>query len=187
MTFGALTLPDYYSEFKRQQVEAMKNAPPVIASVNDEFERMSGRQYSELSAFNMEDADAAVLCMGSVAGTARAVAAELRKQGKRVGVLKLWQYRPFPTREIAEALSKVKSIGVVDRAVSFGAPYGALCSDIAAAKVLTGIQTKIFNVICGLGGRDVRPADIEGIFERALRHADGAPIDDPLTFVGVRP
>jgi len=187
MTFGALALPDYYSEFKRQQVEAMKNAPPVIASVNDEFERMSGRQYSELSAFNMEDADAAVLCMGSVAGTARAVAAELRKQGKRVGVLKLWQYRPFPTREIAEALSKVKSIGVVDRAVSFGAPYGALCSDIAAAKVLTGIQTKIFNIICGLGGRDVRPADIEGIFERALRHADGAPIDDSLTFVGVRP
>jgi pyruvate/2-oxoacid:ferredoxin oxidoreductase alpha subunit len=62
-----------------------------------------------------------------------------------------------------------------------------LCSDIAATKVLTGIQTKIFNVICGLGGRDVKPTDIEGIFETALRHAGGAPVDDPVTFVGVRP
>jgi pyruvate ferredoxin oxidoreductase alpha subunit len=186
MTFGALTLPDYYSEFKRQQVEAMKNAPPVIASVANEFQKISGRQYSNLSGFNMDDADAAVICMGSVAGTARTVAARLRKQGKRIGVLKLWQYRPFPTEEVAEALSKVKSVGVIDRAVSFGAPYGALCSDIASTKVLAGIQTNIFNVICGLGGRDVKPADIEGIFERALRYAEGAPIDDPLAFVGVR-
>jgi len=80
----------------------------------------------------------------------------------------------------------VKSVGVIDRAVSFGAPYGALCSDIASTKVITGIQTKIFNVICGLGGRDVKPADIEGVFERALRHAEGAPIGDPLEFMGVR-
>ena len=187
VTFGALTLPDYYSEFKQQQVEAMKNAPPVITSVANEFTRISGRQYSNLSGFNMTDADAVVVCMGSVAGTARTVATKLRKQGKRVGVLKLWQYRPFPTQEVARALSKIKSVGVIDRAVSFGAPYGALGSDIASTKVLTGIQTKIFNVICGLGGRDIKPADIEGIFERALRHADGAPIDDPLTLLGVRP
>ena len=187
MTFGALTLPDYYSEFKQQQVEAMKNAPSVITSVANEFNMISGRQYSNLSGFNMSDADAAVVCMGSVAGTARTVAAKLRKQGKRVGVLKLWQYRPFPTQEVARALSKIKSVGVIDRALSFGAPYGALCSDIASTKVLTGIQTKIFNVICGLGGRDIKPADIEGIFERALRHAEGAPIDDPLTLLGVRP
>jgi pyruvate ferredoxin oxidoreductase alpha subunit len=187
MTFGALTLPDYYSEFKQQQVEAMKNAPPVITSVANEFNRISGRQYSDLSGFNMSDADAAVVCMGSVAGTARTVATKLRKQGKRVGVLKLWQYRPFPTQEVARALSKTKSVGVIDRAVSFGAPYGALCSDIASTKVLTGIQAKIFNVICGLGGRDIKPADIEGIFERALRYAEGAPIDDPLTLLGVRP
>jgi len=186
MTFGALTLPDYYTEFKRQQVEAMNNAPQVITSVANEFNKVSGRQYSHISGFSMSDADAAIICMGSVAGTARTVAAKLRKEGKRVGVLKIWQYRPFPTQEVAKALSKVKSVGVVDRAISFGAPYGALCSDIASTKVLRGIQTRVFNVICGLGGRDVRPTDIEGIFEKALRHAEGAPIEDPVTFVGVR-
>ena len=186
MTFGPLTLPDYYTEFKRQQVEAMNNTPSVIASVADEFQGISGRQYSKLSAFDMEDADAAVICMGSVAGTARTVAAKMRQKGKRVGVVKLWQYRPFPTKEVAQVLSQAKSVGVIDRAISFGAPYGALCSDIASTKVLTGIQTRIFNVICGLGGRDIKPSDIEGIFETALRQASGAEVENPVIYLGAR-
>jgi pyruvate ferredoxin oxidoreductase alpha subunit len=186
MTFGPLALPDYYSEFKRQQVEAMKNAHSIVSSVADEFQEISGREYSELSSFEMEDADVAVVCMGSVAGTARTVAAKMRLQGKRVGVVKLWQYRPFPTREISEVLSKVKSVCVMDRAISFGAPYGALGSDIASTIAQAGIQTKIFNAICGLGGRDVKPSDIEGMFETALRQAGGAEMDDPVIFVGVR-
>lgn len=187
MTFGALALPDYYSEFKRQQVEAINSAPPVIAAVADEFKKMSGRQYSAVSAFNLEDAEAAVICLGSIAGTARTVASKLRAQSKRVGVIKIWQYRPFPTREVAKLLSNVKSVGVIDRAVSFGAPYGALGSDIAATKELTGIQTKMFDVVCGLGGRDVRPTDIESVFETALRQARGEPIGDAVSFIGVRP
>ena len=186
MTFGALTLPDYYSEFKRQQVEAMNNSPPVIAAVTDEFKEISGREYSAISAFNIKDADAVVMCLGSIAGTARTVASRLRMQGKRVGVIKIWQYRPFPTKEVAELLSNVKCLGVIDRAVSFGAPYGALCSDVASTKVLTGIRTKLFNVVCGLGGRDVKPSDIEGIFNRALRYAAGEPVDEPFSLVGVR-
>jgi len=186
MTFGALALPDYYSEFKRQQVDAMDKAPPVIAAVADEFKKISGRQYSDVSCFNVDDAEAVVICMGSIAGTARTVAAKLRKQGKRVGVMKIWQYRPFPTRRIAELLSKVKCVGVIDRAVSFGAPYGALCSDTASTKVQAGIQTKVFNVICGLGGRDVKPADIEQVFEKALRCAGGEPLDTPTSLFGVR-
>jgi len=186
MTFGALTLPDYYSEFKRQQVDAMDKTPPVIAAVADEFKKVSGRQYSDVSCFNVEDAEAVVICMGSIAGTARTVATRLRQQGKRVGVLKIWQYRPFPTRTIAELLSKVKCTGVIDRAVSFGAPYGALCSDIASTKVQTQIQTRILNVVCGLGGRDVKPADIEQVFEKALRCADGTPVDTSVSYLGVR-
>jgi pyruvate ferredoxin oxidoreductase alpha subunit len=186
MTFGALALPDYYSEFKRQQVEAMNNAPSVITAVADEFKQISGREYSAVSTFNVEDAEAAVICLGSIAGTARTVATRLRQQGKRVGVIKIWQYRPFPTSEVAKLLSNVKSVGVIDRAVSFGAPYGALCSDIASTKELTGIQTKMFNVICGLGGRDVKPADLEDVFETALRQARGEPVGNPISYVGVR-
>jgi pyruvate ferredoxin oxidoreductase alpha subunit len=186
MTFGALALPDYYSEFKRQQVEAMNDAPSVITAVADEFKQISGREYSAVSAFKVEDAEAAVICLGSIAGTARTVATRLRQQGKRVGVIKIWQYRPFPTSEVAELLSNVKSVGVIDRAVSFGAPYGALCSDIASTKELTEIQTKMFNVICGLGGRDVKPTDVEGVFETALSQARGEPVRDAVSYAGVR-
>lgn len=186
MTFGPLTLPDYYSEFKRQQVEAMKQASSAIAEVTDEFKRTSARQYSCLATSGLDGAEAAIICMGSIAGTARTVASKLRTQGKKVGVIKVSQYRPFPTKELANLLSKLKSVGVIDRAVSFGAPYGALCSDVASTKVLTGLDTKLFNVICGLGGRDVRPSDIEGIFDAALRYSKGDPIEAPVSFVGVR-
>jgi pyruvate ferredoxin oxidoreductase alpha subunit len=187
VTFGALVLPDYYSEFKRQQVEAMNSASSVIVEVADEYEKTSGRQYSAVSAYHAEDAEAVVVCLGSIAGTSRSVATKLQQQGKRVGVIKVWQYRPFPTIEIARLLSKVKSVGVIDRAVSFGAPYGALCSDIASTKVLTGLQTKVFNAVCGLGGRDVKPTDIEAVFETALRQSRGEPVVDPVSFIGVRP
>lgn len=186
MTFGALALPDYYSEFKRQQVEAMKQASSVIAEVAIEFRRTSRRQYSCLATSGLDGAEAAVICMGSIAGTARTVASKLRTQGKKVGVIKVSQYRPFPAEELANLLSKLKCVGVIDRAVSFGAPYGALCSDVASTKILTGLDTKLFNVICGLGGRDVRPIDIEGMFDAALRYSKGDPIKVPVSFVGVR-
>jgi len=186
MTFGAMTLPDYYSEFKRQQAEAIDSAPPVIAGVADEFAKTAGRRYSAFSAYKVQDADAVIVCLGSIAGTARSVAARLRLQGKRVGVVKIWQYRPFPAEELGELLTNVGSVGVIDRAVSFGAPYGAVCSDIASTKELTGLRTRLFNVICGLGGRDVRPSDIELVFHEALRYAAGEPVKEPLSFVGVR-
>jgi len=186
MTFGPLTLPDYYSEFKRQQVDGMNRAPSVISEITDEFKKTSGRQYSSVSTFGLEEAETAIICMGSVAGTARSVASSLQLEGKRVGIIKIWQYRPFPTAEIASLMSSLKCVGVIDRAVSFGAPYGALCSDVAATKVVADLQTKLFNVVCGLGGRDVRPADIEGISEKAVRHARGEPIKEPVSFVEVR-
>jgi len=186
MTFGACALADYYMEFKRQQVEAMSNAPSVITEVADGFEKISGRRYSAISPFNVEDADVALVCLGSVAGTARWVASRLRSRGKHVGVVKISQYRPFPTMELAKVLSNVQDVAVIDRAVSFGAPYGPLCSDIASLKALTAIHTRISNIICGLGGRDVRPTDIESVFEKALRRAAGEAVDEPVSFLGVR-
>jgi len=186
MTFGALALPDYYSEFKVQQVEAMKQVPAILSQVADEFRKTSGRQYSALGTSNLEGAEVAIVCMGSIAGTARTVASKLRAQGNKVGVIKVSQYRPFPTNEFANLLSKLECVAVIDRAVSFGAPYGPLCSDIASTKTLAGLDTVLFNATCGLGGRDVKPSDIESLFEAALKHSRGEPVRDPVTFVGVR-
>jgi pyruvate ferredoxin oxidoreductase alpha subunit len=186
ITLGALCFTDYYFEFKRQQVEAMRNVGGVLDRVCREFKGVTGRNYNVLEAFGMEDAEAAIICLGSTAGTVREVARKLRAEGKKVGVVKLWLYRPFPTEEINAVLGHVKALAVFDRAVSFGAPYGALCSDVVSA--LHGLEEKprIFNVVYGLGGRDIEPSEIEFVFNEALETARTGVVKEETMFLGVR-
>jgi len=186
ITVGALCLPDYYFEFKRQQVESMLNVPKMLHSVNKEYQSITGRNYGVLETFGMEDAEAAILCLGSTAGTARVVARKLRERGKKVGVIKLWLYRPFPTADIIAATKHLKALAVFDKAVSFGAPYGALCSDVISALHSLSERPKVFNVVYGLGGRDIEPSDIESIFNEALKTAETGIVKEPVLFLGVR-
>ncbi len=186
ITVGSLCFTDYYFEFKRQQVEAMLNAQAVLGRVCGEYKDISDRNYGALETFGMEDAEAAVICLGSTAGTAREVARSLRAQGKKVGVVKLWLYRPFPKDEVSAALKHVKALAVFDRAISFGAPYGALCSDMVSALHTLREGPKIFNVIYGLGGRDIKPSDIELVFNEALETAETGVVKEPTMFLEVR-
>jgi pyruvate ferredoxin oxidoreductase alpha subunit len=186
ITFGALCFTDYYFEFKRQQVEAMQNVGGVLDKVCKDYKSVTGRNYNVLETFGMEDAEAAIICLGSTAGTAREVARKLRAQGKKVGVVKLWLYRPFPTEEINAALRHVKALAVFDRAISFGAPYGALCSDVVSALHTLEESPRIFNVIYGLGGRDIRPSDIKFAFNEALETARTGVVKEKTMFLGVR-
>jgi pyruvate ferredoxin oxidoreductase alpha subunit len=186
ITLGALCLTDYYFEFKRQQVEAMENVPRVLANVAKEYGRVSGRNFGVLETFGMEDAEAAILCLGSTAGTAKAVAKKLREQGKKVGVIKLWLYRPFPTEDVVAASRRLKALAVLDKAVSFGAPYGALCSDVVSALHAEKERPRVFNVVFGLGGRDIEPSDIESVFEEALITVETGVVKESVVFLGVR-
>src|SRR5512136_644392 len=128
ITFGALCFTDYYYEFKRQQVEALSHVNEVLTRVAKEYKSITGRSYGVLDTYGMEDAEAAVVCLGSTAGTAREVARKMREQGKKVGVMKIWLYRPFPIDEVKATLKNAKAVAVFDRAISFGAQYGAVCS-----------------------------------------------------------
>lgn len=186
ITLGAMCFTDYYFEFKRQQVEAMQNAHGVLDKVCKQYKRITGKNYSILETFGIEDAQAAIICLGSTAGTAREVARKLRAQGKKVGVINLWLYRPFPTEEISAASKHVKALAVLDRAISFGAPYGALCSDVVSALQTLKESPKIFNVIYGLGGRDIQPSDIELVFNEALETANTGIVKEKTMFLGVR-
>jgi len=186
LTVGALCFTDYYFEFKRQQAEAMRNVQPVLDTVCKEYKAVSGRSYDILETYGMEDAEAAVVCIGSTAGTARDVARKLRAQGIKVGVLKLWLYRPFPAEEVSAALKHVKAVAVFDKAVSLGAPYGALCSDVISALHKMEQKPKMFNVIFGLGGRDIQPSDIELVFNAALETAKTGLVKEETMFLGVR-
>lgn len=186
VTIGALCFTDYYYEFKRQQVEAMQNVQRVLDRVCKEYRGVSGRNYGVLDAYGMEDAQAAVICLGSTAGTAKDVARKLRAQGKKVGVIKLWLYRPFPSEEVSAALRNVKAVAVLDKAISFGARYGALCSDVVSSLHTLKESPKIFNVIFGLGGRDIQPSDIESVFGEALEIAKTGTVKEETMFLGVR-
>jgi len=186
ITVGALCFTDYYFEFKRQQVEAFSRVQGVLDRVAKEFEGVSGRSYSAVETYGMEDAEAAVLCLGSTAGTAREVAHKLRAQGKKVGVVKIWLYRPFPIDEVRAALKNVKALTVFDKAISFGAQYGAVCSDVVSALHTVDKSPRIFNVIFGLGGRDVKPSDIEHVFNEALETARSGVVKQETLFLGVR-
>ena len=186
MTFGGLALPEYYYEVKRQQEEALRGSASVVDKVAGEYYQLSGREYGVLETFEIEDAEAAVLCLGSTCGTIRSVIKEMRKEGKKVGLIKLWLFRPFPKEEMLAVIKNLKALVVMDRAISFGAPAGPLGSDVAALLQNSGSSLKVFNAVYGLGGRDISTDEIEGILDEALNIAKTGMVKDYVKFVGVR-
>lgn len=187
ITVGALCLPDYYFEMKRQQANALNESCNVIREVNKGFESFTGRRYGLLEAYGMSDAEVAIIALGSTAGTAKAVAKELRDKGKKVGVIKPWVYRPFPEKDLIKAIGEAETLAVLDRACSFGAPFNALCGDVVAALYRYGKSSvKVFNCVYGLGGRDLTPTDIRTIFNEALEAAKTGIVKEQLKFIGVR-
>lgn len=186
MTLGGLALPEYYYEIKRQQENALQKSISVVDKVTEAYASISGREYGILETFEMEDAEAAVLCMGSTCGTIRNIVKKMRSEGKKVGLIKLWLYRPFPTEELITATKNLKSLAVMERAISFGAPSGALCSDVASTLQTSSNKLKVFDVIFGLGGRDITGDEIESVFNDALRVGETGVVKEYVKYVGVR-
>jgi pyruvate ferredoxin oxidoreductase alpha subunit len=188
VTYGPLDFYDYYYEHKRQQVEAMRNAPAVIEAVGREWGRKFGRTYGLFETYRMEDAEAALVVLSSTAGTARLTVERLRERGLKVGLLKPRVFRPFPADNLIETLRGVKAVAVMDRSISFGAldNGGPLWIEIVASAYTRGLKVPIVNYIFGLGGRDVTVPEIEGIYEHILSVAETGMVDQQVHYVGVR-
>ncbi len=149
-------LHGYYFEIKRAQVEGMLNVPAVVKEVGAEFGRISGRPYSFFETYRLEDADVALVAVGSAAGTMKSAVNELREQGVRAGLLKLRMYRPFPARELVEALSHVKKIAVFDRSDTFAGDIGGpIYVETRSSFYDAKQRPQLFNFVFGLGGRDL--------------------------------
>jgi len=185
MTFGTLTLPDYYTEFKKQQDEAMRNVPAAFDEVTKDFTQLTGRHYERLVPFCLDDAKVAIVSLGSASGTIRWVARNLRKKGLPVGALKIALYRPFPTEEVAKLLEHLDVVIVLERALSLGANCGPLASDIVSSLYNRTGQPKVLDIVAGLGGRDLSPENIEKIYRTGLE-ATSQPTGLEMEFVGVR-
>jgi len=187
-TYGPLDFYDYYYEHKRQQVEAMEHAQGVILEVADEFNRKFNRNYGLLESYRLEDAEVAVIIANSAAGTAKVVVDQLRDEGLKVGLLKPRLFRPFPAKELAQALSHLKAVAVMDRSVSFGAMdnAGPLFLELVAALALHGVQVPIADYIFGLGGRDILPGEIERVYRDLLKMAETGQVERMVTYLSVR-
>ncbi len=166
LAVGPYGVSPYYMEAKMGQVQAMKNAKHVILDVGRKFGDETGRYYGFLERYQLEDADTAVVVIGSSAGTARATVDALRAQGRKVGMLKVRVFRPFPFDEIAQALSGCKAVAVLDKAESFSAAGGPLFAETRSALYDLDNRPKTINYVYGLGGRDFRVEDCTYIFDQ---------------------
>ncbi|NWG09790.1 MAG: pyruvate ferredoxin oxidoreductase [Nitrososphaerales archaeon] len=186
MTFGSFALPDYYTEFKRQQVEGIENALRAAPEEWKRFEALSGRKYTVTRPHFMDGAEIALVSMGTSAGTARYAASKMREDGLKVGALSVRLFRPFPSEEVKKALVNVNVIVVMDRTVSFGAYGGPLFNEITPLLYGTNDSPTIANFIYGLGGRDVTWRMMVDATEIALKKKKTGEKIPKAQFLGVR-
>ena len=187
MAVGAYATPVYYIESKRLQAQAMMDAKEVIKKVAAEFAEMTGRSYGLIEEYMMDDADEAIVIIGSSAGTAKEAIQELRAQGKKVGLVKIRSIRPFPAEEIAEALKNVKTFAVMDKADSFNGHCGPMGAEVAAAMYANGVTApKMVNYIYGLGGRDVRVESIQHVFAELEKITATGEVGETYRYLDVR-
>ena len=186
MAIGPLDLQAYLFEHKRQQAEAMKNAKKVILDVAKDFEKLTGRKYGFFEEYKLDDAEIAIVCMNSTAGTAKYTIDRLREKGIKAGLLKVRVFRPFPGEEIAEALKNVKAIAVLDKADSLNAAGGALYEDVVTGLYNSKISIPTVNYVYGIGGRDTKSDDIEKVFNDLSKIVKDGKVENHYRYLGVR-
>ena len=186
MAAGPYSVTDYYMEAKRNQAEGMRHAEKAVLDVAAEFKALSGREYGLFESYRMEDADRAVVMIGSAAGTAKDAIDRLRERGEKAGLIKIRLFRPFPAEAIAEALKNVKAIAVMDRAEGYTNHGGPLGADVMAALFRAKSPAHAINIVYGLGGRDVRVGDIENVFEDLNQIIKDGDAGETYRYMGIR-
>lgn len=186
LAVGPYGTSPYYMEIKRQQAQAMKDAMPVIRDVAEKFEEMTGRSYGFFEEYMMDDAEVALVVIGSSAGTGKEAVERLRAEGKKVGLIKLRVFRPFPRIPLAEAMCKVKAVAIMDKAESFSNSGGPLFNE--ARNSLYDLDNKPYavNYIYGLGGRDITVEDFYDIYQDLFVIYDNDDPGDVYRYIGVR-
>jgi pyruvate ferredoxin oxidoreductase alpha subunit len=174
-------------EHKRQQAQAMMDSKEVILKVSADFEKLTGRKYSLFEEYNTENADVVLVVLNSTAGTVKHVINQLKEEGKNVGLIKPRVFRPFPVDEMVAALSKFKTVAVMDKADSFNAAGGPLFTEITSAMYAKGVTgPKVINYIYGIGGRDVRAENIMTVIDEATKIAETGKVESVYNYLGVR-
>lgn len=186
MAVGPYSVTNYYFEAKRAQAEALKNAKQVTLDVAKEYKEISGREYGLFEEYKMDDADYAVVIIGSAAGTTKDAVDALRAQGKKVGLVKIRLFRPFPASEIADALKNCKAVAMMDRTESYNDNCGPLGAEVTTALYRAKADCLTVNYVYGLGGRDVTVDDMKNIYAELEKITEDGTVENPYRYMGVR-
>jgi len=182
---GVVGPPEYYFEMKYQAIDAIEKSRSLISRITADFNSRFGRCYDDVNAYDMEDAEYALLTMGSMTGSARVAAEGLRKEGLKVGVISIRTFRPFPVERLIEKVRGLKGLGVMDRASTPGGPSNPLFCDVATC--LYGLKERpvLQSFVSGLGGRDITLDHFDIMF-KATKEAADAKAPKPCMYVGLR-
>jgi len=186
ITLGGLDLQDYFFEHKRGEIEAMKEAKAAVIEVGKEFGEKFGKKYGFFEEYRMEDADIAIIALGSTAGTTKVVVDALRKKGMKVGLLKIRVFRPLAYEEIKKILERIKAIAVLDRVDGMSSFGGPVFHEIRSCLYESEKKPIITNYIYGLGGRDIFPEEIEGVYKDLEKIIEKGKIENLVSYLGVR-
>ena len=186
IAIGPLDLQAYLFEHKRQQAKAMENAKKVILDVAKDFEKLTGRKYGFIEEYKMEDAEIAVVCMNSTAGTAKYTADKLRKKGVKAGVIKVRVFRPFPAETIAESLKNLKAVAILDKADGLNAVGGPLFTDVTSGMLINNVHVPAIGYVYGIGGRDTTEEDILEAYTDLQEIVKTGKVERPYRYLGVR-
>ncbi len=188
MTMGPNVSPAFYFEFKRQQEEAMQVAAKKIVEINAEYAKISGRSYGNglIDTYKLEDAEIAIVVVGSTAGTLKVIVDQLRQEGIKAGLLRLRSFRPLPVEDIRNALKNVKAVAVMDKSMSPGGFGGAVFNEVRNSLYDQKQRPIIISYIFGLGGRDSSPNDLRKIFDELGKIAKSGQTENTIRYLGLK-
>lgn len=186
MSVGPYSVTNYYFEAKRAQAQALKNAKQVTLDVAKEYAKFSGREYGLFEEYKMDDADFAVVIIGSAAGTAKDAVDKLRSNGVKAGLIKIRLFRPFPAEEIADALKNVKAVALMDRTESYNDNCGPIGAEVTTALYRASSNALVLNYVYGLGGRDVKVSDMVNVYKELEKITLDGKVDEPYRYMGIR-
>jgi pyruvate ferredoxin oxidoreductase alpha subunit len=186
ITLGGLDLQDYFFEHKRGEIEAMKDAKPVVLEVGKEFGEKFGTTYGYFEEYRMDDAELAIIALGSTCGTTKVVVDALRAKGMKVGLFKIRVLRPLAYEELNKALEHLKAIAVLDRADGMSSFGGPVFHEVRSCLYESAKRPLVVNYIYGLGGRDIFPNEIESVYRALDKIAQRGKAGNLVSFLGVR-
>jgi pyruvate ferredoxin oxidoreductase alpha subunit len=186
ITVGAFDHWDYFFEHKRQQWEGLNKALRVIPEIGEEFGKLTGRYYGLIEPYMLDDADVAIVIIGSAGGAVRVAVDEMRASGVKAGMLKIRCFRPFPADAIAQALEGKGAVAVLDRSSCFGGEGLPVFTEVCSALFVRNIPLKVVNYVYGLGGRDTVPAEFCQIYHNLLRIAETGDAKPVFRYLGLR-